>query len=407
MPLSPYMHAHWHISSPRQQQQRPEQHVESASELTKPKPARDPPIGSSTQRRALEIYRDAVRHEAASELDLALRLYRQAFKLDSDVDRTYMQAEGGKSHAKKPSDTHARRRSAGKVAVDGIAGGMDAVKISTDVGAHQADINIDLTLPGALANLVEKFPDALQFSPEVENESVPLKMLPDELLVLMLSYLEPSTIERFAIVSKKARVLTLDPGLWRPLVQAIYKPPQISGDEGIDDILTLYDADYRRTYIEHPRVRLDGVYIAVNQYIRPGLSENRWVNVSHLITYHRYLRFYPTGQVISLLANEDQEPQQIISVLKPSLRMKGFYIGTWRLEGTTVYVANLADPAVLDARHTFQMTLQLRSRPLGRWNRLDFREYESVNVEDGEVLPLPLKKERPFWFSKVRSYAHA
>jgi F-box protein 9 len=69
-----------------------------------------------------------------------------------------------------------------------------------------------------------------------------------------------------------------------------------------------------------------------------------------------------------------------------------------------VHVSNLTDPAAADARHTFQMTLVLRSRPLGRWNRLDFHRYESVNVEDGEVLALPLKKERPFWFSKVRSY---
>ena len=59
-----------------------------------------------------------------------------------------------------------------------------------------------------------------------------------------------------------------------------------------------------------------------------------------------------------------------------------------------------------DARYTFQMTLELRSRPLGRWNRLDFQEYESVAVSTGEAVALPLKKERPFWFSKVRSYSH-
>ena len=56
-------------------------------------------------------------------------------------------------------------------------------------------------------------------------------------------------------------------------------------------------------------------------------------------------------------------------------------------------------------RYAFTMDLQLRSRPLGRWNRLDFQEYESVAVSTGEAVALPLKKERPFWFSKVRSYA--
>lgn len=51
------------------------------------------------------------------------------------------------------------------------------------------------------------------------------------------------------------------------------------------------------------------------------------------------------------------------------------------------------------------MTLTLRSRPLGRWNKLEFDKYESINLEDGEATALGLKNERPFWFSKVRSYS--
>jgi len=169
-------------------------------------------------------------------------------------------------------------------------------------------------------------------------------------------------------------------------------------------------------YVEHPRLRLDGVYIAVCHYIRSGLSENAWVNVSHLITYHRYLRFLPNGEVLSLLANDEHQPQQVIPVLKPGLRMKGFHIGEWHLEGTTVYIANLREMSDKSTgvyashdggsprRYVFQMTLGLRSRPLGRWNKLDFEGYDSVDVESGEVIPLPLKHDRPFWFSKVRSY---
>ena len=33
-------------------------------------------------------------------------------------------------------------------------------------------------------------------------------------------------------------------------------------------------------------------------------------------------RFYPNGQVISLLANEEHEPQHVITMLRPTLRMK-------------------------------------------------------------------------------------
>jgi len=213
-------------------------------------------------------------------------------------------------------------------------------------------------------------------------------------------------LEKFGTVSRKARVVTLDGEIWRNFVQAVYKSPQIPIDEDVNTLLHQYMSDYRRLYIEHPRLRLDGVYIAVCHYIRSGLSEHPWVNVSHLITYHRYLRFYPNGQVISLLANEEMPPQQVIPVLKPTLRMKGLSIGNWRLSGNIVHVTDLLDPSAGSRmRYAFQMMLELRSRPLGRWNKLEFRSYDSVDIESGEATPVPLKHERPFWFSKVKSYA--
>jgi len=194
-------------------------------------------------------------------------------------------------------------------------------------------------------------------------------------------------------------------------------------------------------------------------------------------------RFFPNGQVLSLLANEEKHPQEIIPLLKPSLRMKGLFVGHWKLIGTTVCLSNLVDASgrfplpvfsilpspvctafpvdggrSLDltslgnrgaasssagahfghastqvygqghghghgyghtqrqpgssllstqtdkARYVFDMTLNLRSKPLGRWNRMDIQSYDSVNLENGDVHPVALKHERPFWFSKVRSY---
>jgi F-box protein 9 len=52
------------------------------------------------------------------------------------------------------------------------------------------------------------------------------------------------------------------------------------------------------------------------------------------------------------------------------------------------------------------MSLNLHSRPLGRWNKLTMETYESVNLETGDTGAVVLKHERPFWFSKVRSYGY-
>lgn len=46
-----------------------------------------------------------------------------------------------------------------------------------------------------------------------------------------------------------------------------YIPPQILHAMEADIIAESYLSDYRRMYIEHPRLRLDGVYIAVCHYV--------------------------------------------------------------------------------------------------------------------------------------------
>lgn len=53
----------------------------------------------------------------------------------------------------------------------------------------------------------------------------------------------------------------------RELVHTTYIPPQIQDDETVDVIAEQYMTDYRRLYVEHPRLRLDGVYIAVCHYM--------------------------------------------------------------------------------------------------------------------------------------------
>ncbi len=50
-------------------------------------------------------------------------------------------------------------------------------------------------------------------------------------------------------------------------MQAIYKPPQISDEDELEALVVNYMTDYRRVYIEHPRVRYDGIYIAVCHYM--------------------------------------------------------------------------------------------------------------------------------------------
>ncbi|KAF9240634.1 hypothetical protein BU15DRAFT_87547 [Melanogaster broomeanus] len=339
---------------------------------------------------AVEIYRSAVHQEQESNLDEALRLYRKAFRLNPDVDRAYFKEQERLQQLGRSKAGAGDRKtvSAGRTA------GAEAREAHVTRAEARDKVPSTLFLPSLLA----AFPEILTFEPEDERGGVPINMIPEESLLYILRSLDTTTLERFATVSRKARVLSLDSSIWRDFVYMAYKPPQIPETETVETIVDRYNANYRRTYIEHPRLRLDGVYIAVCHYVRRGLSENAWINISHLITYHRYLRFYPDGRVLSLLANEEYQPSH------------GFYIGDWRMEGSVVQISNLCEMHTsVNAASTHSHNHIPQPRPsapsrFGRWNKLDLVSYESVNIEDGEVVPLPLKHERPFWFSKVTSW---
>ncbi|KAJ4475067.1 hypothetical protein J3R30DRAFT_3337548 [Lentinula aciculospora] len=430
---------------------------------------------------AVSIYREAVVHEQRGDLEEALYLYRSAFRREPNVDRLYEREEMLSAimaqqitsvSSTKNAETFDFSITPKAVLADNSFTMEDLSKELENTLAVQ---NMKAAVPHAehalasrsLDSVLHNFPRELVFEPEDEEASVPLNLLPDEMIVQILKILDPSTLERFASVNRKARSVSLDASIWRKLVGETYKPPQIpvltDGSSSLEYLFQQYLYDYRKLYIEHPRIRLDGVYIAVCHYIRPGLSENTWVNVNHLITYHRYLRFFNNGQVISLLTNEEQPPKHVIPLLKPTLRgLKGLFFGSWHLAGNTVVLSNLIDASArsltyidfsspssvadllrpsatptgasvlsshsshshhahsyshgpgpgnsIDSslptiRYIFTMHLNLLSRPLGRWNKMDIVSYESVNLETGEVSPVALKHERPFWFSKVRSYS--
>ncbi|KAL4071392.1 hypothetical protein V8B97DRAFT_1963109 [Scleroderma yunnanense] len=327
-----------------------------------------------TLARAVGIYRSAAQHEQQGLLDDALRLYRQAFRLDPNVDRAYF-LEEQRSQQRATAPSVVGNRSHQKTASIEKAGLNTALNFSTTTRTVT-----DPQTPGLLANLIADFPRNLTFVYDDERKGATLNLIPDELLLRILRSLDTTTTERFATVCRKARMLSLDSLIWRDFVYLAYKPPQVPEVDAIDAIVTSHAANYRQFYIEHPRLRLDGVYIAVCHYVRRD------------------------GAVLSLLANEDLTPQSVIPMLKPSLRMKGFHVGHWQLDGSAVHISNLHSPHDSPpSRYHFQMALALHSKPLGRWNKLEILSYESVN-DEGEILPLALRHERPFWFSKVKSY---
>lgn len=169
---------------------------------------------------ALEVYSRAVKHEQAGELDDALRLYRQAFRMDSNVDKSH--------HLKEQRARTLEAISLTATTAEENVENLEALSImnarSNSVvprvvhmkppsSPHHTERQASVS--GLLASILANFPMSLSFEPEDERASSPLQRLPDELLVHILRYLGTAAIEHFALVSRKARLITLEATIWR------------------------------------------------------------------------------------------------------------------------------------------------------------------------------------------------
>lgn len=169
-------------------------------------------------RKALKIYQQAVLHEQRSELDDALRLYRQAFRLDENVAKVYERFEfhartrhegtakpPDPVHAPKLPPSHAKRKSDGG---DEITEDFNKLTLGKPPPAYGV-------ATGTLAHIVASWPSNTSFEPEDETKPVHIRVLPEEILVHVIQYLDVSALERFASVNRKTRILTLDSTTWR------------------------------------------------------------------------------------------------------------------------------------------------------------------------------------------------
>lgn len=175
------------------------------------------PLGPMLQR-AVELYRRAVVCEQQSNLDEALKLYRTAFRIDPNVDRAYHKIEAqfdvatNVSVAQQPAHaTSSTKRSS----IDGVTHSLKSLDVHSAVVPVAEGVAIP---PGSLASIMAEWPALLEFLPEDEGKPVHIQKLPVEVLLLMLRKLGTTALERYALVCRKARFLTLDMGIWKCVI---------------------------------------------------------------------------------------------------------------------------------------------------------------------------------------------
>lgn len=266
---------------------------------------------------AIALYTRAVEAEQAGKLSDALHLYRRAFRADDNVDRLYA------LNVRKADAERARLAPAPTTKVDGEGEVMTEGPSPADIVDPQApelpeykftrevqvrpDYEREVGRVSRLTALLERRvgvidndepkpispsskaldsekqdPDpAASFRPSDPALPLPLSLLPAELLDRILSYLDVIGIERFASTCWRARLLTAQCGLWKRLAEKIYAPPMVPEASMAKVLARKHRDEWRTTLVEEERLRMDGAYIAVCHYVRPGAGE-QWVTITHM-----------------------------------------------------------------------------------------------------------------------------
>jgi F-box protein 9 len=186
---------------------------------------------------------------------------------------------------------------------------------------------------------------------------------------------------------------------------------------------TAYSSSWQRMFRQRPRLRFGGCYISTVNYIRPGQASSMqptWTNPVHIVTYYRYLRFFRDGSVLSLLTTT--EPTDVVHHLTrdtfalhtdgamqhlPSAVIRQALRGRWRLSGGDEEEGDVCveTEGATGSKYTYQIDLSMRSAGKGaRNNKLVWRGFYSHNRLTDDWGEFTLKHDKPFFFSRVRSY---
>lgn len=203
-------------------------------------------------------------------------------------------------------------------------------------------------------------------------------------------------------------------------------------------------ATWRTMFRSRPRLRFNGCYISTVNYIRTGvLSTNQatWGGAPvHIVTYYRYLRMFRDGTCISLLTTH--EPADVVhsltrellhlhrdssaSAYLPSAMMRYALRGRWRLSSALSDFGEDDDDVAqgssntktedpegdlyietegVGSKYIYRMDLSLRSAGKGaRNNKLAWRGFYSYNKLTDDWGEFLLKNDKPYFFSRVKSY---
>ncbi|ROW14751.1 hypothetical protein VPNG_03666 [Cytospora leucostoma] len=404
---------------------------------------------------ALEHYERAVEKEGQGALGDSLHLYRRAFRMDHKVDQKYKKKYYAAAWA-KPAQTG--KATATPAAQESTRPSVEVQPLATDeLIASFTGLSIEPAAP-----YIEGMPQPPCPIAELPEEIL-VHILRDVAMADVGDFVRLSRVcKRLAwLVSTEDRIwrqlclgykfgfsgmhydfaTTIN---WGPLAEerTLLDDPDEDvrrrEEEAYASTIALLNTNYhswQRMFRRRPRIRFNGCYISTCNYIRSGQQTNSlaWNSPVHIVTYYRYLRFFRDGTAITLCTVE--EPANVVYHMSkealaqhkggamahlPSSVMQHALRARWRLSSAADQTANLEEGKEVSladsegdlfiesdggGNYLYRMELSLRTAgKVGRNNKLMWRGFYSYNKSADVWDDFSLKDEKPFLFSRVKSY---
>ncbi|KAI5955132.1 hypothetical protein KGF54_001693 [Candida jiufengensis] len=381
---------------------------------------------SSIDHEAIALFEKAIEKESQGLMSDAVENYRKAFKLNEKIDSLYRSVKVP-TNIKKIVDE--RGKNVMTRVDDKIVARINVDKLI----ASFADIEVQAGgLDLAFSNL----------SIDHAQPPSPLTHLPTDIWLYILEILvltNPESWFMMSITCKKFAYLGFNTSVWRTLCNTIY-PAQIyeenliylasqTSSQTIElpipknqlEILPQYDNSWKKMLHERPFIKFHGCYISiVNYYSEGGKSEFSlsWTNPVKTITYYRYIRFYPDGTMIKVLSV--LPPNQVVSWLSKERKSiphedthdkesHKIYSGKWKINSAGEVHVQIDNGST--SYLTFHYYFQVKNLGHFKHGKMNWIKYFAVRKSTGddddrvgEIMEYSIRNEKPFKFSKVRSY---
>lgn len=234
-----------------------------------------------------------------------------------------------------------------------------------------------------------------------EPEGPPLVLtLPTEVYTNVFSRLDAESLSAAAQTCIAWRAVAYDPQFWRRLACRTWPAePLASLERRLWTPIPPQPAyqTWRKLMIYRPRMRANGIYVQRHQYAksRGRVVGDGTVAPVFLVTYYRFLRFFPDGTVLSLISPE--LPERAYRRLRPGwqpthLNAKKAHptSGTYALDESTRTVS-ITLPTAQEKLYPDMMkgvqhlTMSLTETHDGAFNRLYLRDHFAV-MDNGDLV---------------------